>query len=255
MAVPFNATGLWPSANYGDAPKYASGVRGQVGISPRDRDILRDLAERFARLAGRPEEAQKRERWHQHNDLWTKRPAVLVDPENGWNELVTPESLTCRGDLARRWEMVLRKELFWGESIKDDKPLEALFEVGCTYTDSEWGMPEEYHPGSAACRSGCHPGRHPHHAGCGQRLRRRARHEGQPYPRPQARGRRAVGEDRARGERATRRGVRVSSEKALYSKALSLDSVPVPAARKRNKQMLDSRPEGRKYNDQSVIIS
>jgi hypothetical protein len=43
--------------------------------------------------------------------------------------------------------MVLRKELAWGESIRDDKPIEPLFEVGYTYTDSEWGVEETYHGG------------------------------------------------------------------------------------------------------------
>ncbi len=147
MSIPFNATGLWPSANFGDAPKYCSGVRGGVLISRQDREVLRGLAERLARLAARPSEAEKRELWYAHNDLKTTRPLVLVDPENGWNELVTPDSLACTGELARRWEMVLRKELFWGESIQDDKPLEALFEVGYTYTDSEWGVQEEYRGG------------------------------------------------------------------------------------------------------------
>ncbi|HUI70864.1 MAG TPA: hypothetical protein VL354_10130 [Spirochaetia bacterium] len=149
MAIPYNATGLWPSANYGDAPKYASGVRGQVRISAADRDVLRQLAEGLAALASRPEETEKRELWRAHNSLQTKRPLLLVDPENGWNEIVTVGSLECAGEMARRWEMVLRKELFWGQSIRDDKPLEALFEVGYTYTDTEWGMEETYRGGSA----------------------------------------------------------------------------------------------------------
>ena len=149
MAIPYNATGLWPSANFGDAPKYASGVKGAVSIGLEDRAVLRSLASRLAELAARPEEERKRELWYQHNALAITRPLVLVDPENGWNEIVTRASLACRGELARRWEMVLRKELFWGDSIKDDKPLEALFEVGYTCTDSEWGMPEAYHGGAA----------------------------------------------------------------------------------------------------------
>ena len=149
MAIPYNATGLWPSANYGDAPKYASGVRGEVRISRADRDLLRSLAARLAGLAARPGEAQKRELWYAHNDLRSKQPLLLVDPENGWNEIVTPGSLKCEGPLARRWEMVLRKELFWGQSIQDDKPIEALFEVGYTYTDTEWGIEETYHGGSS----------------------------------------------------------------------------------------------------------
>jgi hypothetical protein len=149
MAVPFNATGLWPSANFGDAPKYAGGTRGKVSMSAGDRGVLRGLAERVARNAARPSEAAKRELWYALNDLKSKRPLVLVDPENGWNEIVTLESLACSGELARRWEMVLRKELFWGDSINDDRPMEPLFEVGYTYADSEWGVEEDYHGGAA----------------------------------------------------------------------------------------------------------
>jgi hypothetical protein len=149
MAVPFNATGLWPSANFGDAPRYASARPGERGISARDADTLRRLAVRLAVLAARPTEEAKRELWRSHNMLQTRQPLVLVDPENGWNEIVTLPSLQCEGALARRWEMVLRKELFWGESIQDDKPLEPLFEVGYTYADSEWGAQETYHGGGA----------------------------------------------------------------------------------------------------------
>ena len=80
MAIPFNATGLWPSANFGDAPKYASGVRGEVSISPADRDVLRGLAERVARLAARPAEAAKRELWYAHNDLKSTQAARARGP-------------------------------------------------------------------------------------------------------------------------------------------------------------------------------
>ncbi len=149
MAVPYNATGVWPSANYGDAPKYASGSLGEVRVSRRDREKLRRLAERVAELAARPAETEKRELWFEHNGLRSRRPLLLADPENGWNEIVTPPSLTCEGPLARRWEMVLHKEIFWGESIRDDKPIEALFEVGYTCTDSEWGVQETYRGGKS----------------------------------------------------------------------------------------------------------
>jgi hypothetical protein len=147
MPVPYNATGLWPSANFGEAPKYSSGVRGEVWVSRRDRERLRRLAEKVAVLAARPVEAEKRELWFKHNALRSRQPLLLVDPENGWNEIVTPGSLECEGTCGRRWEMVLRKELFWGEAIRDDKPIEPLFEVGYTYTDSEWGVEETYHGG------------------------------------------------------------------------------------------------------------
>jgi hypothetical protein len=124
-------------------------VRGEVWVSRKDRECLRRLAAKVAGLAARPAEAQKRELWHEHNALKSRQPLLLVDPENGWNEIVTPESLECEGTCARRWEIVLRKELFWGESIRDDKPIEPLFEVGYTYTDSEWGVEETYHGGAS----------------------------------------------------------------------------------------------------------
>ena len=147
MAVPYNATGLWPSANLGDAPRYASGVAGQVAVSAPDTVILRDLATRVAGLAALPEQKAKRELWTAHNDLATRHPMVLVDPENGWNEIIKLEDLRCAGPLARRWEMVLRKELYSGETARDDRPIEPLFEVARTFTDTEWGMPETYHGG------------------------------------------------------------------------------------------------------------
>lgn len=73
-----------------------------------------------------------------------KYPVIFADPENGWNEIITADMIECRGDLARRWEVVLRKEIFCGRDMKDDKPLERVFEIGYTYIDTEWGVKEEY---------------------------------------------------------------------------------------------------------------
>lgn len=147
MSLPNNATGLWPSANFGDAPKYCAGVPGEVFISRADRETLRALAGRVRELAERPPEAEKRKRWYAHNSLHPGRPLVLVDPENGWNEIVTRDSVGCAGELARRWEVVLRKEIFTGEGLRDDKPIEAHFEVAHTYDESGLGVEETYHGG------------------------------------------------------------------------------------------------------------
>jgi len=147
MAVPYNATGLWPTSDFGAAPKYARGTKGEVFVSSGDTAILRGLAERLAALAARPSEETKRELWMAHNALQTKRPLILADPENGWNEIIPPSCIACTGEMARRWEMVLRKELFWGERLQDDKPIEALFEIGPTFVDTEWDVEETYHGG------------------------------------------------------------------------------------------------------------
>ena len=66
----------------------------------------------------------------------------FCDPENGWNEIILPDSLECEGDLARQWEMTLRKEIFWATEMKDDRVTGSRFEVPHVYTESDWGMHE-----------------------------------------------------------------------------------------------------------------
>ena len=111
-------------------------------ISPADREILRGLAARVAALAARPVESEKRQLWYDHNSLRPTRPLIFCDPENGWHEILPQSSLACQGDLARQWEFRLRQEIFWGESIKDDRVIEPTFVISHVHTESDWGMHE-----------------------------------------------------------------------------------------------------------------
>jgi hypothetical protein len=78
--------------------------------------------------------------WKDLNSLQRTRPLVLCDPENGWNEIITEAQMKCHGKLARRWEMDLRKEIFWGEEMGDDKPVEPCFDVPYTVGPDDWGL-------------------------------------------------------------------------------------------------------------------
>jgi len=109
-------------------------------IAAREREVLRRLASRVAELAARPIEARKRELWYAHNALQPTRPVIFCDPENGWNEIITSEQLECTGALARGWEMALRKEIFWGSEMNDDRVIEPFFNVRHVYSESDWGM-------------------------------------------------------------------------------------------------------------------
>ncbi len=111
-------------------------------ISAQDRAILRQLAARVAELAARPIEQAKRELWYRHNALEATRPLIFCDPENGWNEIFTPRDLACTGELARQWEMVLRKEIFWGAEMRDDRVIQPYFDVRHVYQETDWGMHE-----------------------------------------------------------------------------------------------------------------
>lgn len=117
-------------------------VPSRYSISQNDRLVLRDLAKRVAELAARPVEAEKRELWYRHNALEPTRPPVFCDPENGWNEILAPDKLQCEGGLARGWEWHLRREIFWGEQMRDDKVIEPYLNVGHVYTETDWGLHE-----------------------------------------------------------------------------------------------------------------
>ena len=114
----------------------------QVLIGEADRDVLRRLAGKMAELAARPIEQEKKDLWNRHNALEPTRPVVFCDPENGWNEIITEDQIECEGELAQGWEMTLRKEIFWAESMGDDRMVEAVFNVPHVYQESDWGMHE-----------------------------------------------------------------------------------------------------------------
>jgi hypothetical protein len=111
-------------------------------IIKKDRKILRLLAARMAELANRPIELEKKDLWYELNDLTPVRPLVFCDPEGGWGEIIPEDRLMCEGDLARRWEGFLRKEIFWGESMQDDKVIEPYFNIPYSAVESDWGVRE-----------------------------------------------------------------------------------------------------------------
>ncbi len=109
-------------------------------VDNREREVLRGLAEKVAALAARDEMAERRELWRRHNRLEKTRPVIFCDPENGWNEIITEAQMLCRGKLARRWEWELRKEIFWGEEMGDDRPVEPFLDVPYTVSPDDWGL-------------------------------------------------------------------------------------------------------------------
>jgi len=114
----------------------------KANISSADRQILRQLDAQVAEIAARPVENDKRDLWYSHNALKATRPVIFCDPENGWNEIITQDQIKCEGEIARGWEMHLRKEIFWGTQMNDDRVVCPWFNVPHVYTESDWGMHE-----------------------------------------------------------------------------------------------------------------
>ncbi|MGQ9472783.1 MAG: hypothetical protein ACUVRN_01850, partial [Candidatus Caldatribacteriaceae bacterium] len=112
-------------------------------INTQDRAILQEVAREIQEIAQWEIQTEKKRLWYALNSLHPIRPVVFCDPENGWNEIIPKEELCCEGLLAREWEMKLRKEIFWGRFMDDDKVIEPYFDIPFLYEESDWGMREQ----------------------------------------------------------------------------------------------------------------
>ncbi|MCL4418235.1 MAG: hypothetical protein M1365_16380 [Actinobacteria bacterium] len=81
-------------------------------IGQEDRNILKTLAKRVSEIAADPAQNEKRNLWYLHNELKDTRPIILCYPEGGWDEIIPESQLKCKGESARKWEIILRKEIF-----------------------------------------------------------------------------------------------------------------------------------------------
>lgn len=109
-------------------------------IDTHDRRILRDLARQVAEIAARPETADRRRRWVEHNSLRSTAPMMLVFPEGAWEELLPGSSLTCYDEHARSIEWTLRSRLYTFNHFQDDSVIEAEWVVDSGYELTSWGL-------------------------------------------------------------------------------------------------------------------
>ena len=112
-------------------------------FSVKEKEILRELGTKIAEISTRPDMKLKAKLWTEHNDLETMQPTVFADPENGWNEIIPASTLICEDPLARVWEMALKKQIYWADEMRDDKVIEAVFDVPYSYSTTGWGLPLE----------------------------------------------------------------------------------------------------------------
>ncbi len=112
-------------------------------FSDNDKDILRGLAEKIARIAESDSMKWKKRLWVENHDLKSSYPVIFVDPENGWNEIFPDEAFQCKDPLARTWENILRKDIYSAEKIRDDRVITKNFDVPWYYTDDGFGIDQE----------------------------------------------------------------------------------------------------------------
>ncbi len=116
---------------------------------PTDVEILKPLVERIAALADRPEEADRKRLWADHQAL---RPTGKIPvcvyyegiPAGTWRTILGSDSLCCQDPLARSIERDLRKRVWMADNVPDDHIVwPAVFVPAAVTRDCDWGVPLE----------------------------------------------------------------------------------------------------------------
>lgn len=113
-------------------------------FSDSDRNILRDLAQRVADIAGDAVMDERRRKWLEHNSLRSTYPMMLIFPEGSWGELIPDASLRCADQSARRLEFGLRMRIYGWEHFRDDTVVEKNWVVSKQITNSGWGLEAQW---------------------------------------------------------------------------------------------------------------
>jgi len=113
---------------------------GMLDIGTSDFPRLREVAKMVRECANRPFEIEKAETWRRHNDLETSEPLIFISPENGWNEIVTPDQLKCESDAARAIEFELLTRVFHADHMKDDYQVDAYINAPYLFATTNWGV-------------------------------------------------------------------------------------------------------------------
>ncbi|HAU37655.1 MAG TPA: hypothetical protein DCX07_08050, partial [Phycisphaerales bacterium] len=106
-----------------------------------DREILRTLAKRIAKIAALPVQQERITLWKAHNALRSQRPMVLFFPEGAWRELLPDGSLQCEDRFCRSLERGLRQRIYQHEHNHGDHPIEAALHVPPVRRMGDYGLP------------------------------------------------------------------------------------------------------------------
>ncbi|MCL2057964.1 MAG: hypothetical protein FWH01_02745 [Oscillospiraceae bacterium] len=114
---------------------------GEGGVSSRDVDILRSLADRVAAIAASDRNNANRERWRRVNDLRPERPVVMCYAMP-WNELNVDDELTlaCASEYARSLETDLRRQLYMHRHMPLDMVVEPYIKCRAVVENSGYGV-------------------------------------------------------------------------------------------------------------------
>ena len=112
-----------------------------------DRDILRNLADRYRAHCEAPRNQGLIRRWYDHNALNQGQPLVVSDPEGAWIELIPESTLEVGDPTLRGAERWLRQKLYTIEVLQDDQGHEGAFPVSWKVNHGHFGVEVVKHHG------------------------------------------------------------------------------------------------------------
>jgi len=115
-------------------------------ITPKEKDLLRELAKQYAELSALPQQQERYQRGRDINDLKPSRPMVWLD-EIPWHEMNIDNKLTlvCENDFARGMEQFFRRTLYRWEYIQGDMVVENKYAVLKHFTSTGMGVKVREH--------------------------------------------------------------------------------------------------------------
>ncbi len=119
-------------------------VAEKIVLRPEEKDVLRELGEKYAAAADSPVHKQKAELWTRLNDLKSDRPMVWIN-EIPWHEMNVDDELTlrCEHPWARALEDSLRKTLYQWNHMPGDMIINPWFDCDKVIHSTDFGILEE----------------------------------------------------------------------------------------------------------------
>ncbi len=99
-------------------------------ISPKDRNRLRELAQKRLELAGSDTNVERREQWCKYGRCENDRPLLLVETQAVIDDFIRDQDFQCEGEFARSLESQFLWSLCNYDFIKDDHVIEPTWNVG-----------------------------------------------------------------------------------------------------------------------------
>ncbi len=119
-------------------------LAGEIPIKQREIDLLRALAEEWARIALLPSHKEKARLWRKLNDLESERPLVWIN-EIPWHEMNYNDELTirCENEWARSQEDLMRKTIYQWKHMPGDMIINPWLDCPLSIYSTDFGIMED----------------------------------------------------------------------------------------------------------------